>query len=47
VRLSDVAPENLAKPFDEFDATMQCRRDETDEFYLTITPKGLESSSSI
>ena len=43
LRLSDIPPEKLAKPFAEFDATMQLRRDESDEFYRTITPAGLDA----
>jgi hypothetical protein len=43
LRLSDVAPDKVGKPSDGFDATMRCRRDEADEFYDTITPKGLDA----
>ena len=43
LRLSDVSPEKVGKPFDGFDATMLCRRDEADEFYKTITPDGLDA----
>ena len=42
LRLSDVPPEKLPKPFNGFDATMQLRRDEADEFYRTITPPSLD-----
>ena len=43
LRLSDAAPEKLAGPFGDFNATMQLRRDEADEFYRSITPAALDA----
>ena len=39
VRLSDLAPEAIGDPFKTFDATMQTRQSEADEFYKSITPE--------
>jgi hypothetical protein len=36
LRLSDAAPAKA--PFDDFDAVMQARRDEADEFYASVIP---------
>jgi hypothetical protein len=38
LRLSDVAPSAVGDPFKGFDATMQSRHDDADEFYKSITP---------
>ena len=38
LRLSAVAPDAVGDPFKSFDATMQTRRGEADEFYQSITP---------
>ena len=38
LRLSDLAPAAIGDPFKAFDATMQTRRSEADEFYKSITP---------
>jgi len=38
LRLSDLAPAAIGDPFQTFDATMQTRHSEADEFYQSITP---------
>jgi hypothetical protein len=38
LRLSDVAPGKAKAPFADFDAVMQARRDEADEFYASVIP---------
>jgi hypothetical protein len=38
LRLSELAPGKTKAPFDDFDAVMQARRDEADEFYASVIP---------
>ena len=41
LRLTDIAPVTVGDPFKTFDATMQARRDEADQFYKWVTPPGV------
>ena len=52
LRLSDLAPASLAShngqagPFTTFDATMETRRQEANEFYATIIPSSLDADQA-
>jgi Glycosyl hydrolase family 63 C-terminal domain len=41
LRLTEIAPATVGDPFKTFDATMQARRDEADQFYKWVTPPGV------
>ncbi|MGD0931336.1 MAG: glucosidase [Candidatus Korobacteraceae bacterium] len=47
LRLSDVAPSAAGNPFKAFDATMQTRRSEADEFYKSITPARVTADEAL
>ncbi len=47
LRLSDLAPAAVGDPFEKFDATLQMRQREADEFYRGITPKRLSEDEAL
>jgi len=47
LRLSDLAPAVVSDPFEDFNATMQVRVREADEFYRTITPQRLSKDEAL
>ena len=47
LRLSDLAPAVVSDPFEGFNATMQVRVREADEFYRTITPQRLSKDEAL
>jgi hypothetical protein len=47
LRLSDLAPAAVGDPFEKFDATLQIRQREADEFYRGITPKRLSEDEAL
>jgi hypothetical protein len=47
LRLGDLAPAVVGDPFEKFDATLQIRQREADEFYRGITPKCLSEDEAL
>jgi hypothetical protein len=47
LRLSDLAPAAIGDPFKSFDATMQTRHSEADEFYKSITPEQVSADEAL
>ena len=47
LRLTDVQPSAIGDPFKSFDAIMQTRHREADEFYQCITPKNVEKDGAL
>src|SRR5271167_2674255 len=47
LRLSDLAPAAIGDPFKTFDATMQARHSEADEFYKSITPERVSADEAL
>jgi hypothetical protein len=47
LRLTDQAPAAVGDPFKTFDATMQARRDEADQFYKSITPPSVSEDKAL
>jgi hypothetical protein len=47
LRLSDIAPERIGRPFEGFDATLQTRLAEADVFYQAIAPKGADADHAL
>jgi hypothetical protein len=43
LRLSDVSPQTLRRPFEPFDALMVQRRDEADAFYALVIPPSMDA----
>jgi hypothetical protein len=39
LRLTDLTPNTIGDPFNSFDATLQTRLSEADDFYKSITPE--------
>jgi hypothetical protein len=47
LRLSDLAPAAVGDPFENFNATMQARQHEADEFYRGITPDRISEDEAL
>jgi len=47
LRLGDLAPDAIGDPFKTFDATMQTRHSEADEFYKSITPERVTADEAL
>ncbi|HEY4046373.1 MAG TPA: glucosidase [Acidobacteriaceae bacterium] len=47
MRLSDAAPAAMGNPFKNFDAIMQTRQGEADEFYKSITPERVTKDAAV
>jgi hypothetical protein len=47
LRLSDLPPATIGDPFKSFDATMQTRRAEADEFYKSVTPERVSKDEAL
>jgi hypothetical protein len=47
LRLSDLAPAAIGDPFKTFDATLQTRHSEADEFYKSITPPRVTEDAAL
>ena len=47
LRLTTTAPGDLVAPFAEFDATVAARRQETDDFYRSITPVSVQPRAAL
>jgi hypothetical protein len=47
LRLTDLAPDAIGDPFKIFDATLQTRHSEADEFYKSITPERVTADEAL
>ncbi len=47
LRLSDLPPATIGDPFQSFDATMQTRQEEADEFYKSVTPERVSKDEAV
>ncbi len=47
LRLTDIAPDRMGHPFESFDATLQTRLREADDFYKGITPEAASADRAL